>query len=744
MSLNPLHSFVPCTIDGIAATAIPGNVQPPAIDIVGDNLHPAAFVSFDGTDLLFRLRLAGNPAPGGQLLPFVWGVALNPVNNPNFIQAFLAVDGTHSLIILTAGVPPLFDQLNAVAAGISLSQAAQFGLSFSSSPTGDGANLGGGTNYFLDWVFPLADLEMVLGETILGLRALFFTSSTPDRITGDVMGSIPASLAGNYGDFYFLENVETPAHLVLASSRLLGPAAILVNQSGTWRIEVTVLNDGGNAALNTVLTGRLLLDTVTGITIVSASQGTVAGHPAQRTAAWNVGTLAPAGSATLVFDVTGSFAAAIGNFRALGEIFAAWLDTFSGTNLASGPVAGFIVLVRGVTAINGVTFKAEGGPLAGAAMTLQDRAGLTLATATSDANGNYSFPNQPDEMYHVLCASAGRGTATLGAAAIEGETPTQVIVMSAIKGRIVGLVAQGGLPVGGVPVTMIREDRKPIASTITAGNGSYAVDDLSPGSYFVRIDGIGGAQTIGAQVLEGQDTEVDFQLPPAVGSLQGTVTDEVTGLPIAGADVQALLDDIPQAAALTPGAGTYAFAGLQPGSYTIQAVAPGYANTNFQVTITPGQTVTQNFALVTSAGQLVGHIFDGATGAPLVAVSVELRRDDGSLVMATETGMDGVFVVYDAEPGNMSLVMKGPDMQDLDVLPLAQGATMQAENRVELAISTKHSDACEDDRASGDDGEGCCRLGSITGTVKSNGAPVAGALVTLRRNGRPVPSSPPL
>src|SRR5580698_10107311 len=48
--------WVPLTCDGQVATDPVGNVQPPAIDVVGDADDPAAYVFMDAAWLYLRLR----------------------------------------------------------------------------------------------------------------------------------------------------------------------------------------------------------------------------------------------------------------------------------------------------------------------------------------------------------------------------------------------------------------------------------------------------------------------------------------------------------------------------------------------------------------------------------------------------------------------------------------------------------------------------------------------------------------
>src|ERR1041385_744816 len=61
------------------------------------------------------------------------------------------------------------------------------------------------------------------------------------------------------------------------------------------------------------------------------------------------------------------------------------------------------------------------------------------------------------------------------------------------------------------------------------------------------------------------------------GTLRGSITDEL-GAVIVGANVTLTDASGAQKKATTNGEGVYNFAGLAPGKYTLQAVAPGFAS----------------------------------------------------------------------------------------------------------------------------------------------------------------------
>lgn len=85
----------------------------------------------------------------------------------------------------------------------------------------------------------------------------------------------------------------------------------------------------------------------------------------------------------------------------------------------------------------------------------------------------------------------------------------------------------------------------------------------------------------------------------ATGSLQGQVTDAVTGSPLSG--VRVLLDG--SRTATTDGDGQYTFTAVPPGDHSLSAQAPTHVpQTSPSVAVLAGQSTTENFAL-SRAGQ---------------------------------------------------------------------------------------------------------------------------------------------
>ena len=173
---------------------------------------------------------------------------------------------------------------------------------------------------------------------------------------------------------------------------------------------------------------------------------------------------------------------------------------------------------------------------------------------------------------------------------------------------------------------------------VTDQDGVYIIEDLEEGEYTLRC---GAADyllaTFSVVVVEGQTTVQDIALEPLTfGSVDGLVTDAVTGLPIAGARV--VLRPVHEAgaggdwhwlSAVTGVDGVYFIENVIAGEYEATARAFGYLpNEPVLVSVSDGATSTVDLALDPLAfGSAEGTVTDSATGDPIDGARVSLIRN---------------------------------------------------------------------------------------------------------------------
>ncbi len=166
-------------------------------------------------------------------------------------------------------------------------------------------------------------------------------------------------------------------------------------------------------------------------------------------------------------------------------------------------------------------------------------------------------------------------------------------------------------PLAGVTIELWKDGAK-IATTTTAGDGSYSFDELVPGDYTVKEivpEGMVATSptSIDVAVAEGQDvTCVDFnnkRKECLKGSISGHKWLDPNGdgsfedkTPLAGVTIELWKDGAKIATTTTAGDGSYSFDELVPGDYTVKEIVPGnmeaISPTSVDVGVAEGQGVT--------------------------------------------------------------------------------------------------------------------------------------------------------
>jgi uncharacterized surface anchored protein len=140
------------------------------------------------------------------------------------------------------------------------------------------------------------------------------------------------------------------------------------------------------------------------------------------------------------------------------------------------------------------------------------------------------------------------------------------------------------------------------------------------------------------------------------GSIAGTITDSVTGLPIAGAKVTA---GCCGRGATTGDDGTYIIENLAAGDYTVKAMKCGaYAMKAYPTTVhvEEGQAVTGiDIALAPmgggGAGSISGTVYDRATNAPIAGAKVTA----GGCMKSAMTAEDGTYTITGLADGSYTV-----------------------------------------------------------------------------------------
>ncbi|GAA1231208.1 hypothetical protein JOF42_000515 [Microbacterium phyllosphaerae] len=145
--------------------------------------------------------------------------------------------------------------------------------------------------------------------------------------------------------------------------------------------------------------------------------------------------------------------------------------------------------------------RANGTGVAGVVITASS--GGDVVTAVTDASGAYRFPRLPSGEYEVTMTTPDGYTATGPVSRTEDLDATDVANVDfelARSGALAGVVrTEGGAPVSGVVITVGTDEGS--QQLTTDADGSYGLDDLSPGTYTLTITAPSGSTIVGPSTL---------------------------------------------------------------------------------------------------------------------------------------------------------------------------------------------------------------------------------------------------
>ena len=288
---------------------------------------------------------------------------------------------------------------------------------------------------------------------------------------------------------------------------------------------------------------------------------------------------------------------------------------------------------------------------------------------------------------------------------------------------------------------------------VHSDDGAFALDDVPAGTWEVvaQAKGYQGARVGGVSVEEGGARDgVEVRLTPG-NAIRGRVLDGAGGIPVLDASVtlqraggggRALAQLMGESDARTDGDGRFAIEGLAPGSYTVVAQHPDYAEATALVDVKDGPASAE---LRMVPGGLVGGVVLSTANAPVAGAAVSLSSGGGggfgrggfaSLAGGDSTVTDdsgrfrfrhvtaGRYTVSASMRGHgttpADVVLQAGESRDNLVLSLASGT------RIRGAVTGLPAALRGNVRvfASGPDGYGAATTTAADGSFEVTGAPV--------------------
>jgi protocatechuate 3,4-dioxygenase beta subunit len=355
--------------------------------------------------------------------------------------------------------------------------------------------------------------------------------------------------------------------------------------------------------------------------------------------------------------------------------------------------------------LGGTIFDAEGGTVPSAVVMVQgDDNSVYGAHALAD--GSYSL-RVPQGGYSVTVHADGY-VEVVKYIEVAGATRLdfQLNPAATLFGHV--LYGESQAPAAGAVVSATDDDSQVWNATADA-TGAFSLTSLRPGHYSLsaQLGTMVGAPPQPFSLHLGESQNVGNIVLQPGASVGGTVLDDESGRPIAGAKVTRE-DQESAAPAITDAQGRFTLEGFLPGHYTLLATADGHAG-------------AESDDIFLGGGQKNG---------------IELRLGPGATihgVVSLKNGDPAVGVEMSADPGATG----GPDVTTDDKGRYTLQGLATGSEYVSAYSSEGEADSDEIDLAAGDDKEvdltldGSAKGSSVvTGTVRyTDGRPAAGALI---------------
>lgn len=149
----------------------------------------------------------------------------------------------------------------------------------------------------------------------------------------------------------------------------------------------------------------------------------------------------------------------------------------------------------------------------------------------------------------------------------------------------------------------------------------------------------------------------------ATGGVEGTVTNNTTGLPVP-CNVQLYRGKHPKQATNTSQAGYYLLSNVKAEKYTLKAFTTGYQTSTKDITIKNGITQVVNFSLVPNAGTIYGTVTDSSTQNPISGATVDVYVNGTNILAGSSTtDVNGNYSVGLLAVGPFTVVYSAPGYQ---------------------------------------------------------------------------------
>ena len=301
--------------------------------------------------------------------------------------------------------------------------------------------------------------------------------------------------------------------------------------------------------------------------------------------------------------------------------------------------------------MSGIVFDNFNNSVSGATVTV---AGTNISSTTG-ADGDYALQNVPVGTQTLNVSAPGLRSAQVTVIVFPNENIYKDIYLQTPSGTLRGTVrnAANNQPIVGASILIGIPFGAVYFSAITDAGGNYVITDM-PARSFTLYAGAAGFQSsqANATVVANQTTTQDFALTPeaaATGAITGTVRSTATNNPpISGATISVAGTNL---STTSGGDGSYTLANVTPGAQTLNVSRSGFRSTTIQVTVTSGQTLTQNISLTPGGGAVTGTVRNASNATPIVGATITVVGTG----LSTTSGAGGTYTFNDVPAGAQTL-----------------------------------------------------------------------------------------
>jgi large repetitive protein len=344
--------------------------------------------------------------------------------------------------------------------------------------------------------------------------------------------------------------------------------------------------------------------------------------------------------------------------------------------------AGLIELTSGGS-IEGLVLDIDGKPIASALLMSNGSSGLRQTNTTAD--GEYSITELIPGSYTVTLIPDQEGimfgqapqSQEKQATVKEGEV-TELNFMLSPGYSLSGTITRDGETVNDVTIscqsTDYLETLREGGSQFVTSDGKYEFKEMKPGPYTITVqrgqaNSGGSLQTLYTARLDLQeDTVYDISLPTM--SIEGRITDAVTGDPLAGAQAYIVRASDPQTAEnivksgqwtfvseSTDSDGFYKIKDIQEGDFTLLAKHKDYSYKTLSMNLVEGETKKDiNFALDPGLS-IKGTAIVKKTNTPVTRLFIHLIDSRNMTIMNEFVTIDssGEYTIPGLQAGDYTI-----------------------------------------------------------------------------------------